>query len=216
MTVMYPGVDTARFHPDLDRRRLRDELGLALETPLVALVARFQAVKGHDVFQAMARQVAQAIPEAHFVVAGENTQTPADARLRDRLLAQAQTDPLLSERLHYLGFRPDVETVLAAADVVVCSSRFEGYGMVNIEAMACGRPVVSTNQGGPAETIREGETGFLVPPGDPAALAERVIRLLRDPASRQRMGRAGRARVDAQFSAAANAALFSQTLERLF
>ena len=70
--VLPPGVDTERFRPGLDGSPVRADAGVAPDAPLVALIARFQDVKGHDVFQAMARQVAQAMPEARFIVAGEN------------------------------------------------------------------------------------------------------------------------------------------------
>ncbi|MBZ0289797.1 MAG: glycosyltransferase family 4 protein, partial [Anaerolineae bacterium] len=178
--VLYPGVDTERFSPNVDGLKVRFEAGVPMDAPVVALVARFQDVKGHDIFQAMARQVALQIPETRFIVAGENTQSSADNAYRTRILETAQTDPLLRKRLKYLGFRPDVERVLAAADVVVCSSHFESYGMVNVEAMASGKPVVSTNRGGPSETVAHGETGFLVPPENPTGLALHVIDLLRD------------------------------------
>jgi glycosyltransferase involved in cell wall biosynthesis len=184
-----------------------------MDAAVVALVARFQDVKGHDIFQAMARQVALQIPEARFIVAGENTQSSADNAYRTRILETAQTDPLLRTRLKYLGFRPDVERVLAAADVVVCSSHFESYGMVNVEAMASGKPVVSTNRGGPSETVAHGETGFLVPPGNAAGLALHVIDLLRDADLRVRMGAAGRARAERLFSAQATANRFMDALD---
>jgi glycosyltransferase involved in cell wall biosynthesis len=216
--VLPPGVDTNRFHPGVDSMAVRLDAaqhGIEVDqhTPLVALVARFQDVKGHDVFQAMARRVAEQLPEARFIVAGENVHgVSADDAYKQRILAAAQNDPLLRERLVYLGFRDDAERVMAAADVVVCSSHFESYGMVNIEAMASGVPVVSTRRGGPSETVVDGETGYLVDAGDDAALAERVLTLLRDPGLRQRMGAAGRARVEALFSARAMAAAFTQTL----
>ena len=104
---------------------------------------------------------------------------------------------------------------MAAADVVVCSSSFESYGMVNVEAMASGKPVVSTRRGGPSETVADGETGFLVDAGDAEALARNVIDLLRDPDLRQRMGAAGRARVERLFSAQSMAATFNATLKNL-
>ncbi|MCA9909120.1 MAG: glycosyltransferase family 4 protein, partial [Anaerolineae bacterium] len=97
----------------------------------------------------------------------------------------------------------------------VCSSDFESYGMVNVEAMACAKPVVSTRRGGPSETVVDGETGFLVDPRDHAALATQVLLLLRDADLRARMGVAGRARVKARFSARMMADQFSQTLERV-
>ena len=213
--LLYLGVDCERFRPRTDVALLRADLEIAPETPLVVLLARFQNVKGHDIFQIMARRVAQALPEARFLVAGDNPHTRADVRYRERILKSARADPLLRERLRYLGFRADTERILAAADVVVCSSHFESFGMVNLEAMASARPVVSTNRGGPSETVLDGETGFLVPPGDPAAMAERVLQLLRDPALRQRMGAAGRKHVLRNFTAAACARHFETTLDRV-
>jgi glycosyltransferase involved in cell wall biosynthesis len=213
--VLYPGVDTDRFQPGLDGSPVRREAGIPPDAPVVTLVARFQDVKGHDVFQAMARQVAAQIPTVHFLVAGENTQSSADSAYKTRILAAAEADPWLRPRLHYLGFRADVERVLAAADGVVCSSHFESYGLVNVEAMACGKPVVSTNRGGPAETILHGETGFLVEPGDAAGLARHVIALLRDSGLRARLGMAGRRRVETHFSARVTAERFTHVLDKL-
>lgn len=213
--VLPPGVDVARFHPGVDGAGVRAEAGIAPDAPVVALIARFQDVKGHDVFQAMARIVGQSLPQARFIVAGENTQTSADETYKAGILETARTDPLLKDSLRYLGFRADAERVIAAADVVVCSSDFESYGMVNVEAMASGRPVVSTRRGGPSETVVNGETGFLVDPRDAPALAARALRLLRDPALRARMGAAGRARVEALYAARAVGARFASRLQRL-
>jgi glycosyltransferase involved in cell wall biosynthesis len=215
ITVIPPGVATQRFHPDVDGSVVRAEAGIAADAPVVALIARFQDVKGHDVFQAMARRVGEAMPEARFIVAGENTQTSADDDYKRRILETARTDPLLRERLVYLGYRADAERVMAAADVVVCSSDFESYGMVNVEAMASGKPVVSTRRGGPSETVVNGETGYLVDPRDDAALAQHVIALLRDPELRARMGAAGRSRVETRFSAVASGLAFSECLNTI-
>lgn len=213
--VLSPGVDTDRFHPGIDGAAVRIDAGIAPDAPLVALIARFQDVKGHDVFQAMSRRVAAEIPEARFVVAGENVHGKlADDAYKAKILAAHATDPVLRDRLVYLGFREDAERVMAAADVVVCSSQFESYGMVNVEAMASGKPVVSTRRGGPSETVVDGETGFLVDAGDDAALAQNVIMLLRDTALRERMGAAGRARVERLFSARAMAEQFEAVLKK--
>jgi glycosyltransferase involved in cell wall biosynthesis len=216
LPVLPPGVDTVRFRPGVDGSAVREEAGVSADAPLVALIARFQDVKGHDVFQEMIRHIAPQLPEARFVVAGENVHgASADDAYKARILAAWREEPLLRDRLTYLGFRPDAERVIAAADVVVCASHFESYGMVHIETMASGKPIVSTRRGGPSETVVDGETGFLVDAGDAAALAERVLRLLRDPALRQRMGAAGRARVEAHFSAQAMAAQFETVLDGL-
>lgn len=205
MPVIYSGVDTARFQPDIDQMVVRSELHLSATTPVVVMIARFQPVKGHHHFQAMAELVLQQIPDAHFIIAGENVfGGSSDEAYKHRILAAAQAHPVLRDKLHYIGFRVDVEKVLAAADVVVCPSEFESYGKVNLEAMACGKPVVSTNRGGPAETVLNGETGYLVNPGDTLALAERVVHLLHHPAEQRRLGANGRARVVDTFSLAAS------------
>jgi glycosyltransferase involved in cell wall biosynthesis len=213
--ILYPGVDTERFHPGVDRIKVRFDAGVPQDVPLVAMIARFQSVKGHEVFQAMARQIVLQIPDVRFIVVGENTQTDADNVYKTAILQAAERDKLLHGRLRYLGFRADVERVIGAADVVVCSSHFEGYGVVNIEAMACGKPVVSTSRGGPSETIVHGETGYLVDSGDAAGFAARVIELLRSPGLRERMGVAGRARVEKMFSARSNGEQFMRVLEKL-
>lgn len=200
--VIYSGVDTERFRPDVDGIRVRFESKVPQDAPLVVMIARFQKVKGHHIFQAMAEQVALQIPETHFIVAGEDTFGVAkDEQYRQDMLDALKRNRILRHRLHYIGFRDDVERVLAAADVVVCASEFESYGKVNIEAMASGKAVVSTNRGGPSETIIHQETGFLVESGNVEAFALHVIELLQDTELRQNMGAKGRERVENSFSA---------------
>lgn len=197
--TLYPGVDVQRFSPHVDGAIIRDELNLG-DCPVVVMVARFQSVKGHDIFIRMAHQVLRRIPNAQFVVAGENTQTTRDNQYKSRILRMVEQSRTLRRHIHYIGHRDDVEHVLAAADVVVCASDFEGFGMVNVEAMASGKAVVSTNNGGPAETVIDGVTGYLVTPRDDTALAQRVIELLYSENTRRRMGAAGRLRVQQVFS----------------
>ncbi|MFN8528488.1 MAG: glycosyltransferase family 4 protein [Anaerolineae bacterium] len=216
LPVLPPGVDTERFKPGIDGSNVRADAKADPDALIVALIARFQDVKGHDTFQQMALRVGGVIRKARFIVAGENVHgASADDAYKARILHAYEANPMLRDRMVYLGFRPDAEKVIAAADVVVCSSDFESYGMVNIEAMASGKPVVSTRRGGPSETVVDGETGFLVDPKDPDALADRVVTLLRDPDLRARMGAAGRARVERLFSARAMADTFMHTLEAM-
>lgn len=216
LPVIYAGVDTERFRPGLDGAALRREVGISDDVPVVAMVARFQRVKGHHTFQAMAQRILAQLPDTHFIIAGDDVfGVAADQRYRDEILAQARSSADLRERLHYLGFRADVESVYAAANVFVCPSDFESYGIANLEAMACALPVVSTRRGGPAETIAEGLTGCLVDPGDADALAKRALQLLNDAPLRNRMGAAGRERVLRSFSVGAAAAAHSAIFEDL-
>lgn len=216
LPVIYSGVDTERFHPAVDGSEIRAEIDIAPDAPLVAMVARFQSVKGHLTFQDMARDVAQRLPDVHFIVAGEDVfGVSADRDYKAQVLQRAADDPILSQRLHYIGFRDDVQRVYAAADVVVCASDFESYGKANLEAMSCGTPVVSTNRGGPTETVLDGETGFLVPPRDAVALAEHVAALLGDADLRRKMGEAGRRHVEQNFSAQAAATRYTTEFLKL-
>jgi glycosyltransferase involved in cell wall biosynthesis len=216
MTILPPAVDTNRFHPVVTCHRLRAQHGIPPDTPVVTMIARFQSVKGHEVFQAAARRVAQAVPAAHFLVAGDSVHgVAAESAYRDRILAAWQADPVLSRCMIYLGFVDDVPQLLACSDIVVCASQFESYGVSLVEAMACARPVVSTRRGGPSETIVHGETGFLADPGDDAAIARYVQMLLEQPDLRARMGAAGRERVVANYSSASVAARFTQAVGHL-
>ncbi len=217
--VLWLGVDPDRFHPGLADTlgaALRAELGLAPGAPVVSMLARFQYVKGYETFFAAARLIARARPETRFIVSGENmTGTAADRQYRERMIQLVESDPLLKHAIVFVGYREHAGEVIAASDVMVCASRFESFGMVHIESMACGRPVVSTNVGGPAETLVDGETGYLVPPQRPDLIAERVLYLLDRPDLRAQMGRKGRARVLAHFTAAAYAMRFSTIVESL-
>jgi glycosyltransferase involved in cell wall biosynthesis len=202
MTVVPLGVNTRVFRPRTeDIRAIRAKLELAAAAPLVTLVARFQDVKGHHIFLEMARRVLHTKPGARFAIAGDNVLGgKAGEDYKRRIVDMAGADPSLRNAVKFLGWVSATEELIAASDIVVCSSFFESFGMVHIEAMACEVPVVSTNVGGPAETIVDGETGFLVPPGRPDLLAACVLRLLDSPHERQAFGRAGRERVIARFS----------------
>ena len=130
-----------------------------------------------------------------------------EARLRiagdgpDRPALEAEIDRLgLSDHVELLGTRDDVPELLASSDVFVLSSDSEGLPMSVLEAMAAGLPVIASAVGGVPEAVRDGETGALVPPGDSAALARALRRLVADPALRERLGDAGRRRVEQEFS----------------
>ncbi len=217
--VIWLGVDPEKFHPEVTDplgRALRAELGVTASAPVVNMLGRFQDVKGYEYYFEAMRIVAQAKPEARFIVGGENMQgPPADRRYRERMIQLVAEDALLAPRVCYAGYRAHAGAVIGAADVMVCASLFESFGMVHVESMACERPVVSTDVGAPPELIVEGETGYLVAPRRPDLLAERVLYLLDHPELRAEMGAAGRARVLAQLSAARYAARFAAVVDAL-
>ncbi len=192
-TVVYEGVDVDRIAgiPALD---VHQELGLPEGAPIVGNIAALVPHKGQQhLLDAAARVVAE-VPDARFVIVGAG-------ELHDALAAQIARLGL-ERHVVLTGFRTDALSLLKGFDLFVMSSVTEGLGTSVLDAMACGRPVVATRAGGIPESVVDGETGLLVPVRDPAALASAVLRLLRDHTLRQALGRAGRTRARARFSAA--------------
>lgn len=164
----------------------------------VACVARLAPVKGQHV---LVEALALAGPGIRATLVGAELES-GGASYRDQL-EQRAAELGLSDRIELLGFREDARALIAAADALVLPSFREGLPIVVLEAMERGRPVVATAVGGTPEAVLDGETGLLVPAGDVEALAAALVRLRDDPALRVRLGAAGRARVESEFSLAA-------------
>jgi glycosyltransferase involved in cell wall biosynthesis len=206
LDCVYYGADASRFDPALaDGASMRRTLEIAPDTPLVALVGHFypptygaqtpphtigRGLKGHDDFLAAARIIAGKIPEARFVLAGGAT-LEAGETYRQQLIAECRNDDLLRDRVIFTGPVHDVPSLLAAANVAVQCSLTENLGGT-IEALLMERPVVATRVGGMPESVRDGETGLLVPPSDPTALAAAILRLLENRDEAAALARAGR------------------------
>ena len=176
------GIDLERFRPRDGDGRLRRELGLDESTPLVGTVGLLKPQKAHEVLLEAAERV-----DAAFVVAGEG---PSRSFLEREISARA-----LGGRFFLLGHRDDVPEVLVDLDVFALSSDFEGLCLAVAESLAVGTPVVATEVGGVPQTVVDGETGLLVPPRDPDALAAGINRLLADRDEGARLARAGGERV---------------------
>jgi glycosyltransferase involved in cell wall biosynthesis len=186
--VIRLGFDLSAFSAvTVPRGVLRKSLRLAPDVPLVGIVGRLVPIKDVPTMLHAMHEV----PQAHLAVIG-------DGELRPELEAAAQAAGL-ADRVHFTGWAPDVAAALSDLDVVALSSRNEGTPVALIEAIAAGRPVVATDVGGVRAVVRDGETGFLVPPNDAVALGAAVRRLLEDPDLRRRMGAAGRAAVIERF-----------------
>jgi glycosyltransferase involved in cell wall biosynthesis len=180
------GRDPAVFHPDpAARARIRDGLGVPADRVVIVAVSRLVRHKGYPELLAAMRDV----PGAELWVVGERLATDRGEDLSPLFAEAAATG-----RVRRLGYRSDVAAVLAAADIFVLPSHFEGLPMSIIEAMLAGLPVVATNIRGPREQVTDGVTGLLVPPGTIAPLAGALNRLVADAALRAKMGAAGRAR----------------------
>jgi glycosyltransferase involved in cell wall biosynthesis len=193
------GIDVARFDRRADARaRVRAEFGIPAAAPLVGTVARFHPWKAQSLLVDAAAGVLRAEPAARFLLVGAAA-FGAHAHYRDELEAKVRALGL-AERVLFAGSRPDVPDLLNALDLFVLPSVREPFGIVSIEAQACGTPVIGARVGGIPETLEEGVSGLLVPPADPGALARAIVELLRDPPRRAAMGTAGRERVVRLFS----------------
>jgi L-malate glycosyltransferase len=191
----YNGLDLDRVKvaPGFTRRAARSKFALPDERRLITIVANLHnPVKDHATFLRAAARVHASAPDAAFVIAGEGA-------LMDGLRRQAM-DLAIAEHVFFIGRCDDVASLLIASDIGVLSSKAEGFANAILEYMAAGLPVVATDVGGAREAIVEGETGFLVASGDDAAMAERLIQLLKDPDCAQAMGQNGKAVVARKFS----------------
>jgi glycosyltransferase involved in cell wall biosynthesis len=174
---------------------------------VVLAAGRFSPEKGFGVLVDAAASICRANPRASVVIFGEGP-------LRGELERRA-SQLNLTGRVVLPGFRTDLDSLIGGADVVVLPSFTEGLPNVALEASAAGVPVVATAVGGNPEVVAEGETGYLVPSGDPARLAARVNDLLRDPPTRARLGAAGRRRMRELFTFDAQAKAYLQLLHTL-
>jgi glycosyltransferase involved in cell wall biosynthesis len=198
VTRIYNGIDMERFRPGAqaepggDLHDLRRECGIPPEAPVVAVVARLQALKGHEDLLRCLPELWRRFPELRVLLAGQG---PHEDHLR---ATAADLDG--RGRVLFLGHCPDVRPVLQAADLFVLPSHREGLPNAVLEAMAMGVPVVATAAGGTGEVVVDAETGLLTPPGDPAALGAALRRLLEDTALRQRLVDGARRHLEERFS----------------
>jgi glycosyltransferase involved in cell wall biosynthesis len=203
VTIVYPPVDLDVFHLHGSADNARKSLGLGPENPSFGMVGSLQPWKGQRVFLQAARLVLDRLPNARAIVIGG---PPADGHSYARELRTLAAELGIADRVLFTGFRPDVAQLLSGLDVVVHASvEPEPFGRVIAEAMAMERPVVASAAGGPLEIIEDGRSGFLVPPGDPGILAERVITLLGDSDLAKRIGCEGSREVAGRFSADSHA-----------
>jgi len=184
-----PGVQAPTSLPD--RAEARARLDLPVDAFVVGCVARLEPHKGAgDLIEAAAR-VPDPEGRLRLVVAGDGSERADLARL-----AAAR----LGDRALLLGRVPDIGDVYAAADALALPSHMEGFGLVYVEAAFYGVPSIGARVGGVPDAILDGETGLLVPPVNPAALAAAIARLRDDPSLRARLGEAARARAYAEFT----------------
>ncbi len=194
LDVIPNAVDTEVFRPSDPARRAaaRQRLGLGAETQVVTSIGRMTPQKGQDVLLRAFALVRSRLPEARLLLVGDGIQ-------RDTYQAVAQ-ELGLGSSVSFLGVRPDIPEILGATDVFALPSLHEGFGLVVIEALASGIPVVGTRTGPIPQILRDGDTGLLCEPGDASGLADALLSLLNDPERRCGMARRGREDAVARFS----------------
>jgi len=182
---VYNGIDPAPFTTTRSPW-LRKELGLNRNAKLVGMVANVRQTKGYEYFLQAAATVCEVNPHTVFLAVGDvNEQLASPLKVLHRQLG-------LGDRFRFLGFRTDIADILQELDIFVLASTSEGMPLSILEAMAAGKPVVSTQCGGIPEMVEHGGTGWLVPPGDSPALAESLIALLKDPSLGDKAGKMAR------------------------
>lgn len=190
--IIRSGIDPALYLPGAGARaRTRAALGFAASETVVGCIANFKPQKAPLDFVEAARQAYEREPSLRFFIAG-------DGELRGEVI-RAVDRAGLGDVVRLLGWREDVPDLLAACDVFLLTSLFEGLPRAVLQAMAASRPVVVTDTGGTAEVVEDGVNGYLVPPADPGAAAAALVLLARSAGDRIRMGEAGRLRLGREF-----------------
>jgi glycosyltransferase involved in cell wall biosynthesis len=200
--VLHDGVRLPEVRDAAARANLRAALGLPPSPPVVALTGQVSEIKGIWEFVEAARLLVGRGVTATFAVLGDDLKGKGALRqaMEERVASLG-----LTPHFRFLGFRPDAPAVIPAFDIVAVPSHVEPLGNATLEAMAVGVPVVGSRVGGIPEMVVDGQTGRLVPPRDPVALADALGTLIGDGHERARLGRAARARAESAFSLEAHA-----------
>lgn len=191
------GVNLDRFTPSISGRKVRDEFGVPTDARVVGITSRLDPEKGHDCFLKAAQELTEHYGNLRFMIVGKAF---IDGQDREAALRRLANDLGVADKVIFTGFRTDMPEVLASFDVFVLAADAEPCGRVLFEAMAMQKPVVGTNTGGTPEIVVHNETGLLIPPGDPGALALAIRSLLDDERRAAEMGRLGRKRAVERFS----------------
>jgi glycosyltransferase involved in cell wall biosynthesis len=196
--IIYNGTDTEEFSPEIKGSGIRHEFGIAEDELVVGMVGRLKEWKGQKEFLRAAASIARCFPNTKFLIVGDTTFGRKDYRNE---LIHLSEELGISSKVIFTGNRKDVPEVIRAMDAIVHASLGpEPFGLVIIEGMASGVPVIASNRGAPVEIIEHGKDGFLVNPEDTEELADTITGLLRDKSLRDKIAGAARRKVVERFS----------------
>ena len=198
ITVIPNGVDLSRFNGGANPLDVRRSLGVPDQTPLVGVVSRLHRLKGIEDFLDASAMVASRHPSARFLVIGQPSPVDNVAYLEELIARARQLG--IGDRVTFTGLRSDVPALLSALNVSVMPSLNEALSNVLLESMAAGAPVVATDVGGTTEALRDGHSGLLIPPSDPAAMALAIDRLLSNPSLARSFGQSAKHVIAETFS----------------
>jgi glycosyltransferase involved in cell wall biosynthesis len=203
-TVVYDGINLPPQRPaaeiEQDRLAIRSELGLPPAVRVIGMLARVAPQKDYDTLTRAAARVIEADPNVRFVICGDCSGSET-SRNHYAYVQELIRQSGLSDYFIFTGYRSDVPRLLAAFDISVLSTHFEGLPLVLLESMAYAKPMVATAVDGIPEVIVDGVNGFLTPHQDSAALAGRLIELIQSPSLAEHLGEAGRQTVLTNFTA---------------
>ena len=215
IVTLHNGVDLYTLARERTPGTIRLELGIPPTTPLIATIGQLSLRKATEVCIEAIAALAPRYPDLHALIVGARFSRKPESERFEADLRERVTRAGLEKRVHFLGWRDDVPGILVDLDLLVHPARQEPYGRVLIEAAALGVPCVATAVGGTPEIVADGRTGWLVPPDDLTALAERVGWALDHPAARQAAGAAARELAEASFSVKACAARTAELYRRV-
>jgi glycosyltransferase involved in cell wall biosynthesis len=185
MRVIYNGIDASRFTRQRESLAAKRSLDLPDDAFVIVSLGRLEPAKGYESLIRALPAVIHAIPSAHVCIGGQGF-------LKEDLLKLAGSLGV-KERVHFVGFKADVRDILEVGDIYVQPSLCDAFPYSVLEALACGLPSIVTNVGGMPEMVKSGENGVVIPPQNPAALAQAVTSLANDNCSRLLFGTRGRA-----------------------
>jgi len=204
--VIHNGVDLGKYTGYTDIKSKKRELGLPPSVPIVGTVGELSPVKGHKYLLKAAAIVLKGSPHVKFLIVG-------DGHLRKNLESQCK-ELGIEQSVILLGFRNDVAELLKIMNIFTLTSISEGLSLAILEAMAAGKPVVATDVGGNSEIIVDDETGFLVPPRNPDAIASKIMLLLENEEIARDMGKRAQKRVEERFSLERMVKTYEELYER--